>query len=143
MQNKHAFLFCLIGGLLIIIQGWTGSIGFFEKLSLINTIPALQPFYPIIEILLYVLTAIAVLGGIAVIIGGVLLTTARFGTGRFVIGLGAGMSLIGLVIMLAQEIWVAGSAAPLLNFISIAFQSLGWIGVILSIFGRRTAKKPE
>ena len=143
MRNMHSFLLCLIGGVLIILQGWPGSIGFLSKLELIQAIPELQPIYPIIEILLYVLLAIAALGGIAVIIGGTLLTTDRIGTGRFIIGLGAGMSLIGLIIYLGQSIWIAGTAAPLFDFATEVTQTIGWIGVILSIVGRRTAKKPE
>ena len=143
MRNMHSFLLCLIGGILIILQGWIGSIGFFEKLTLIQTIPELQPIYPIIEILLYILTAIAGLGGIAVVIGGILLTTDRVGTGKFIVGLGAGMSLIGLIINLVQSIWIAGTAAPLIDFAREAIQTLGWIGIILSIIGRRTVRKPE
>ena len=143
MRNMHSFIFCLIGGILIWLDAFTGSLGFLEKLTLIGTFTELQPFYPIIEILLYVLGIIAALGGISVVIGGALLTTDRVGTGKFIIGLGAGMSLIGLVIKLVQEIWIASSAAPLFNFVSMVIQSIGWIGVILSIIGRRTAAKPE
>ena len=51
--------------------------------------------------------------------------------------LGAGIGLIGLIIMLAEAV-IAGGVEALLDVVTLISQSLAWIGVILSIFARRT-----
>lgn len=142
MRNFKEFLMCLIGGILLISVGAVGSIGIFSFLGYINTIPELAPLVPVVEIVLYVLVFIAGLGGLGVIIGGYLMTTQRFGTGKFVVGIAAGMGLIGLIINLAMTLY-SGSVQGLIDFLGVAIQSAGWIGVILSIIARRTAQKPE
>ncbi len=142
MQNKTAFVICVIAGLLLISVAATGSIGFLEYISLIAAIPELAFLEPVVNVILYVLVAIAGLGGLGVIIGGYLLTTDRVGTGKFVIGIAAGMGLIGLIIQLASMAYLYG-AAQLISFVSAVSQSAGWLGVVLSIVGRRMAKRPE
>ena len=136
MENKTAFILCLLGGILLILVSATGSIGFFEHLTLLYTVPEMAEYIWIIELLLYVLGAIAALGGIAVVFGAILISKSREGTGKFVIGIAVGMSLIGLIIQLLTLIWTSGVEAAL-NFLILASQSMGWIGVFLTIFGRR------
>ncbi len=138
MKNRNSFILCFIGGILLISVGAVGSIGFFEMLTLITEIPALSALAWLIEILLYVLGFIAGLGGLGVIIGGYMLTTERIGTGKFVVGLAMGMSLVGLIVHLIQTLYFYGVGA-VLNFLSLAAQSIGWIGIFISIAGRRSA----
>lgn len=139
MDNKTATILCLIGGILLIIVSATGNIGFFEMLKLLAEVDEITEFYWIVEMLLNILTYIAALGGIAVIIGALLIMKSREGTGKFVIGIAVGMSLIGLSIQLATLIYFSGVVAAV-NFFILASQSLGWIGVFLTIFGRRAIK---
>ena len=77
---------------------------------------------------------VAALGGIAVILGGILISKEKIRLGKFSISLGAGMGLLGLII----SIIVAISENSLL--IS-GFFSVGGVGLILSIYARRAAKK--
>ncbi len=142
MQNRTSFILVLIGGIILFIEGITGSIGFFTYLQQINTIPELVSMVPIVNALIWILTIVAFTGGIGAIVGGYLLTTQRLGTGKFIIGIAVGMSLIGLIIKLAQLIWLSGATAAW-DFLIYAAQSLGWIGVFLTIAGRRSAKKPD
>lgn len=142
MNNRTPFLLCFVGGIILWLKEFVGSIGVFEYLDLLYGIPEISFFIPVIEILLYVLGIIAVAGGLSVIIGGYLMTTARFGTGKFIVGLGAGMSLIGLIIDLAKLFYISGYAA-VFNLLIVISQSLGWIAIIMTIIARRTAKKPE
>ncbi len=142
MENRNSFILCLLGGLLLVITSATGSIGYFGMLEELHAIPELQNIIWIVDILLFVLTFIAGLGGIGVIIGGYFLTTARVGTGKFIIGIAAGMGLIGLIIELVKMLYFAGLGV-LVNFILIIAQSIGWIGIILTIAGRQTASTPE
>ena len=138
MQNKTAFILALIGGIILFIEGITGSIGFFAYLPLILTIPELAPLEPVIYYLIIILGFVAASGGIGVIIGGYLFTKDRVGTGKFIVGVAVGMSLIGLIIKLIQLIWLSGATAAW-DFLVIASQSMGWIGVFLTIFARRSA----
>lgn len=139
MDNKTATILCFIGGILLIIVSATGGIGFFEMLALLADVEEIADFYWIIELLLNILNFIAALGGIGVIIGALLIMKSRQGTGKFVIGIAVGMSLIGLIIQLITLIYVSGFAVAV-NFLILAAQSTGWIGVFLTIFGRRAIK---
>ncbi len=142
LQNKRPLFLCLVGGILLIIAGAVGSIGALEFLSLIGTIPELEFLVPIVDILLKVLVFIAGLGGIGVIAGGFLITTPRVGTGKFIIGIAAGMGLIGLIIQLVKVVYFAG-VEGLINLLEAISQSIGWIGIILTIIGRRSASTPD
>lgn len=139
MKNKISFILALIGGIVLFLEGITGGIGFFAYLPLILTIPELAPLEPIIYYLIVILSLIAASGGIGAIAGGYLLTTPRVGTGKFIIGIAVGMSLIGLIIKLIQLVWLSGATAAW-DFLVIAAQTLGWIGIFLTIAARRTAK---
>jgi hypothetical protein len=117
---------------------WVGSIGFIADIAAYATLyfPAIAET---ITLILTILLYIASLGGIAVIIGGILIAMDRIGTGKFVIGLGAGVGLFGLIIMLV-EAYLAGGVAALTEILTLISQSIAWIGVIMSIVARSRAK---
>jgi hypothetical protein len=136
-----SFILALIGGLLLISVSAVGSIGFWG--DIIAFITATFPETADIMVVLFtILMYIAGLGGVGVIIGGYLLTTDRVGTGKFVIGIAAGMGLIGLIIYLAQ-LYMTGGIALVLDMVSLLSQSAGWIGAVLSIVARQMASAPE
>ena len=91
---------------------------------------------------LLILQNIAALGGIAVIIGAILFTTNRVGTGKFVVGLGAGMGIIGLIILI-YNMYMAMGFDALLELFNMLSNSMGMLGVVLTIIGRILVKKPE
>ncbi len=136
MENKTAFILLIIGGIILFLEGITGSIGFFAYLPMILAIPEMAPLEPVIFYLIWILTIIAASGGIGVIIGALLVSRGSEGTGKFIIGIAVGMSLIGLIIKLIQLIWLSGITAAY-DFLVIAAQTMGWIGVFLTIAGRR------
>ncbi len=142
MRNKVPFLIVLAGGLLLIMEGATGGIGFLSLLQEANSIPELADFIWIINLILWVLLILAIHGGITVIVGGYLMTTDRVGTGKFVVGIGAGMGLLGLVISLFT-ILTAYGVGGVIDSLTIASQLAGWVGAVITIIGRLTAKKPE
>ena len=137
MKNKHAFLFALIGGIILIIQGVTGSIGFFAYILLLGV--EFAELVPLLNAIVWILTIIALSGGVGAIVGGYLLTTQRIGTGKFIIGIAVGMGLISLIITLIQLVWFSGATAAW-DFLVISSQSLSFIGVILTILARRTIR---
>ena len=132
MERRNiAALFAYVGGTLLLIAGATGSTGIIGTIIeyLIENLGG--PTADVLSHLLQTLNFIADLGGISVIIGGTLIIKQRKRIGQFIIGLGAGMGLIGFLIFLASAFlhgWVNA-----INLIIIISQSIGWIGIILSI----------
>ena len=139
MRNGLAIALALIGGFLLFQVSWLGSIGFIADIAVYAAL-----YFPaaadVVTLILTILLYIAALGGIAVIIGGILIAMNRIGTGKFVIGLGAGVGLFGLIITLV-EAYLAGGVAALTNFLMLVSQSIAWIGVIMSIVARSMVKK--
>ncbi|MHA1770685.1 MAG: hypothetical protein ACTSYL_02955 [Candidatus Thorarchaeota archaeon] len=142
MRNAKEFIMCLIAGILLISIGAVGGIGVFAFLSYVSTNSSLEALVPIVNIILYILVFIAGLGGVGVIIGGYLMTTQRFGTGKFVVGIAVGMGIIGLIIQIATVLFQSG-VQGVIDFMGVTALSTGGIGIILTIIARRTAKKSE
>jgi hypothetical protein len=139
LKNGLSVALALIGGFLLVQVSWVGSIGFIADIAYF----AQNYFSPLIsdsvELVLTILFYVAALGGIAVIIGGVLIGLSRIRIGKFVIGLGAGVGLFGLIIMLVEAFMIGGvlGFTEILTYVS---QSIAWIGVIMSIVARSRAK---
>lgn len=138
VENKTPFLLCLIGGILLFQAGWTGSLGILSYLALIQTIPELADFVWIINALLYILAIMAAIGGVGVIAGGYVLTRGRVTTGKLVIGVALGISIVGLVIQLAQWLWLYG-ATSVVDFFGLTAEATGCIGIVLTLVGRSRA----
>ena len=58
----------------------------------------------ILDVLLIALGVIASLGGISVLVGTYMIRKGRKGTGKFIVGLGASMGLIGLILLIATTV---------------------------------------
>ena len=138
MSSKSAAILAFAGGALLIIAGVTGSVGVVGKAIeyLIDQLGG--PTAAILSIVLQALYFIADLGVVAVIFGGGLIYTGRKRVAKFIIGIGAGMGLIGFIIILISALFHGW--AYTLSFLFIIFQSLGWIGAILSIAATLLAK---
>ena len=135
MKNQVPIILGLIGGILLIQVRWVGGIGIIDDIAAYALL-----YFPTmaeaVTLILNILIYIATLGGISVVIGTLLIAISRIGLGKFVIGLGAGVGLIGLIIMLATTVMTGGVEA-LLDVLTLIAQSVAWIGVILSILARR------
>ena len=138
MSTKSAVILAFVGGALLIIAGVTGSVGIVGTAIeyLIDQLGG--PTADMLSIVLQTLNFIADLGGVAVIFGGVLIYMERKRVAKFIISIGAGMGLIGFLIILISAFFHGW--AYTLSFLFIIFQSLGWIGVILSIAATLLAK---
>ena len=125
----------------MIYAGAIGSVGFWE--DLVNYATAIAPGFEANMLwVLVILQNIASLGGVAVIIGGYLVTTNRVGTGKFIIGIAAGMGIFGFVMLIFNMYNAMGIAAfsVLLNLLAT---SASILGPVLTVFGRMKVKKPE
>ena len=130
-KNSKAMTVAIVAGILLLISGITGVAAWSEIEEFVATNIA-DNF--IIQMIFVVLIFIASLGGIAVIAGGLLIGKEKVGTGKFLIALGAGLGLIGLI----NSIYVGYSeGSPIIG----SFFSIGAIGLILSIAARIMAKK--
>ncbi|MHA2379387.1 MAG: hypothetical protein ACXADO_05905 [Candidatus Thorarchaeota archaeon] len=141
MKNKIPFLLCVAGGLMLIVSGAAGNVGFLDKIAvIISSIAELQPFVETLYIARYVLGGLASLGGNVVIVGGFLLTIDRITTGKLLIGLGAGMGIFGLAIQIGTLIYTLGPSLALSWLEAFATTTSGG-GVLITIAARMIARK--
>lgn len=135
--EKKWVLLCILGGILMIISSAVGSVSFFALVFGIASDLLGEEVALALSIVLTIFAIIAALGGVAVIIGVILVTRDKIGLGKFIIGLGAGMGLIGLIIFIISS-FMAGVLAIIYALINGGY---GLLGVILTILARRTFKK--
>lgn len=140
MKNKGGIILALISGILLIIGGVTGSVGLYGLLPWIASVLGLPPeILTTINLVLLVLGFIASLGGIAVIIGALLVAKERIRTGKLLITLGAGMGLIGFILFVLT---MYQSGASIASILPIIYSTPELLGGILSILARFMIKNP-
>lgn len=130
-RNSQAMGLAIVAGILLLISGVSGLATWETIRDFVNTNIIENE---IIHIVFVILIFIASLGGISVIIGGYLIGKNKVKTGKLIIGLGAGLGLIGLLVSLVISI-VEGS------FTISSLTSIGAMGLILSIAARMLAVK--
>ncbi len=130
-RNSKAMVIAILAGILLLIAGVNGVVAWETIKSFVNTYIMDNS---IIQMIFVVLIFIASLGGIAVITGGLLIGKNKVGTGKFLIALGVGMGLIGLIF----SSYISYKEG---NITIGSFCSVGAIGIILSIVARIVAKK--
>ena len=130
-RNSQAMAVAFVAGILLIIGGISGLATWETIKDFVTTHIADNS---IIQVVFAILIFIASLGGIAVISGGILIGKNKVGLGKFIIALGAGMGLIGLIFSLIIT-YLEG------NLTIGSFLSIGVVGLILSIVARMIAKK--
>jgi hypothetical protein len=83
----------------------------------------------LLQLVIAIVGLLVGLGGFSAIAGGVLLLRGHGSSGRFLIGLGGGTAIFGLLISIGRALLVSGASGP------IYFQpyfALYWIGAILA-----------
>ncbi len=140
MRNRTPFLLCLIGGILLIAVDYIDGISTIVLIYMfVHALGFLAPLYLIIDIVLLILFLIAWAGGIAIILGGYLLTTTHVRTGKFLITIASGFGLISLIIMIYHAYIVGGLLGLLvLGWVFLRFAK--FLGLLLTIIARNKAK---
>jgi hypothetical protein len=137
-RNRTAALLAVIGGVLILIGGGTGMAGFLNELSNI-----IQELFggenQMVAAIFWILIFIAALGGLAVIIGGLLINKNHIISGKILITLGAGMGIIGLIISLISAL-AQGETIRFFSWLTTSF--LG-VGIVLTLVARFMAKREK
>ncbi|MFX0188973.1 MAG: hypothetical protein ACFE8A_14705 [Candidatus Hodarchaeota archaeon] len=142
MRNIAASIFCIIGGILMIIASIIGSAAIYELIVEFLSIQ-FPDYKTFLRIFLAVCIFIAAGGGISVIIG-VIIAFKSLAPGKFLIGLGAGMGLIGLIIFIVTGIiagTITGTVTDIIIGLLLGPASYGIIGVFMTIFARRAMAK--
>ena len=129
-KNKAAMGVAIVAGLLLLLEGISG---FATWTTIKEFVTDNVTDNEIVIYIFVILIFIASLGGISVIIGGLLIGKNKVKTGKFIIALGAGLGLIGLIVSIIIGL-TEGS------FTLNSLITLGAIGLILSIVARMMAE---
>lgn len=142
MENKKWILLCIIGGILMFLGSLIGSISFFETIFEYLSAEIGETMANVLSIILQILAYIAMGGGISVIVGALIVSMNRYRLGKFIIGIGAGMGLIGLIIFIIISLIQGVIVAEFIGIIlGILNGSYGFLGVILTIIARMKLKQ--
>lgn len=135
-QNEKAGIVGLIGGVLMMVAGVTGAATWKNIGEQVIEITGIEAFGQIFQILVL----LGSLGGLLVILGSVFIgwnilnikTASRVKGGKFMITIGAGFGIIGLLIFLFLTMM---GDDPLGNFLGAI--GIGFIGLVCSIYARQ------
>jgi len=134
--GKNAFRLSILSGILLIISGTHGSVGVYGViLAVLMLLVKNVLLLSILRVVALILILLASLGGVSVIFGGSLIRKSRIRLGKFVIGIGSGMSTPGLILTLLT-VFVTWNLPAVVAEHGI----MGWTGMIVSLVARTKAK---
>ncbi|MHA1255104.1 MAG: hypothetical protein ACTSPS_05825 [Promethearchaeota archaeon] len=144
MGKAGGIITCIIGGALMLLASIVGTAASY---LIIGDIVAKQlPEYrDLIITFLGICVFIAGFGGASVIVGAIIAFKVR-PMGKWIIGLGAGMGLIGFISWIVTGIiagTLTGTVIEILIGLLLGPASYGIIGVFITIFGRKKIKKKK
>ena len=127
----------MVGGILMLASGYS-SRGFLY-IALGYAEPQISDFLSgaAASAAVLAITALEVtiaLGGLAVLVGGVIVILRHTTTGRVLIYLGGGVGFIGLLVSFGYSIYKLGGVDPVLSYLPY------WVGLAMAVTGRRLAK---
>ena len=139
MTAKSAAGIAVLAGAFLIIANASGSAGILGLAIEFVIVRVGGDVSNFLSQVLDILEYVGSFGGGSVIGGGILIYAGRRTIGRFVIGLGAGMGVIGLLFILGSSLLQGFTYT--LSLLIVMSQSLAWIGVILSIVAALLARR--
>ena len=131
-----AVVFSVVAAVLLLVSGIRGPVGTYEFVR--EQLPVFIQNPQILQVadtVALVLIAISLAGGLSVLAGGFLIYRNHIGTGKLLIGLGAGVGIPWLI-MLAITLITTQQLATVIA----QHSSIGWIGVILAFVAKTIAK---
>ena len=131
-----AVVLSVVAGVLLLLSGIRGPVGTYELVR--EQLPLFiqnQQVLQVADTVALVLIAISLAGGLSVITGAYLIYRNHVGTGKLLIGLGAGVGIPWLIMLAITLITTQQVAAVI-----VQHNSIGWIGVILAFVSRTIAK---
>ena len=136
VTRSVAFILAIIAGVLLLASGIHGPTGTYQLI--IDQLPKFiqnQQILQIANTVTLILITISLAGGLAVIAGGILILLNHVNTGKWVIGLGAGVGILWLIMLVVTLITTQQVAVVVAEY-----STLGWAGVILAFVARTIAK---
>jgi len=130
----------VVAGLLLIASGVTSGsllltgLGYVDK-YLGSSIPSGGDL--LLHLAIVMLTFVVGLGGFLVVAGGMLLRN-HGSAGRFLIGFGGGMAVVGLLFSMAEALYVSGTSAPVFHQ---SYFTLYWFGSVLGTVSIMLSKR--
>lgn len=143
MEYKKWVILCIIGGILMVLSSVVGRVGVIGTLiaSLSGSSFVPLEIQQVLEIVLIVFSYIAAAGGLSVIIGALLAGFSSDRLGRFIVGLGIGTSLGGIITLVITSIIGASTINDVPLILFTAFNNtFGLVGVVISIIAQRKLK---
>jgi hypothetical protein len=131
-----ATVLSIVVGVLLLVSGIRGPVGTYELVQ--EQLPLFienQQVLQVANTVALVLIAISLAGGLSVLAGAFLIYKNHIGTGKLLIGLGAGVGIPWLI-MLAITLVTSGQVAAVIA----QHSTIGWIGVILAFAARTIVK---
>ncbi len=136
IRKVIAFVVAVTSGVLLFISGNHGPTGTYKLIidQLHNFIQN-QQILQTANVLATILITISLAGGLAVIVGGILILMNHVGTGKLAISLGAGVGIPWLILLAITLITAQQVAAVIAEY-----STIGWTGMILALAARMVAK---
>ena len=125
------------GGFLMLASGYTSRGFLYTALNLAE--PRITDFLNgmaanVAVFAVTILELVIALGGIAVMVGGLIILTNHTTTGRTLIYLGGGAGFLGLVVSFGYTAYKLGGFSPVLAYLPY------WVGLAMAVSGRWLAK---
>ena len=137
LRRYAAGALAILGGLLMVASGYTSrgflyaALGYAEP-RVSDILSGAMANAVIISITL--VEFVVALGGLAVVIGGLVILAAHTTTGRTLVYLGGAAGFLGLLISFGYTAYRLGGLSPVLSYLPY------WVGLTLAVLGRRFAK---
>jgi len=127
----------LVGGLLMLASGYTSRGFLYTALNLAE--PRISDLLSgvaanVAVLVVAILEFLIALGGLAVMIGGLVVLANHTTTGRALIYLGGGAGFLGLIVSFGYAAYRVGGISPLLAYLPY------WVGLAMAVSGRWLAK---
>jgi len=129
-MDKRWLAVCVFGGILMIVGSVAGDVTVYRMIFDFIEEHVTQDYSMVFSIILTILGVIAAGGGFTVLVGTGVIASGHSLVGKIVIALGAGMGIIGLIIMLVTGA-ISGTLMDRLFSIGP-----GFVGVLLTIIAR-------
>lgn len=127
----------VIGGLLMLASGYTSRGFLYTALSIAE--PRISDLLSgaaanVAVLAVTILELLIALGGVAVLVGGLIILTNHKTTGRTLIYLGGGAGFLGLLVSFGYTAYRLGGINPVLAYLPY------WVGLAMAVSGRWLAK---
>jgi hypothetical protein len=152
MRNKTGLSLLIIGGIMMIISSAVGSIGIYEFLYDLISTEVHPNLIPILNVVLLVIKVIADWGGMAIIIGAIIIILKQRRFGKWIIGVGLTFGSLALIVWLISKIVdvteIITDPQILIYFDTLKGfftygTSLQFTGVGIALIGRNFIRKPK